>query len=219
MTLQHLLKHLAVLCAPALLAGAVLAATPAASKAPPILVQPQAAGAAAQGMFPAASRPKLMKMTLANAEFSPGVVELVANMQSDRTSESCQFTVNVMSNLSGNDVINTQFAGPLTYHFALPAPAQKFPLSTLPKGKYRINVVAVALANPACVGYASADFEVKRKAMNLGSDITGIQVRDDGYDKVNKAWSVGINGKSDEECGYRIRFKHEASGKMTEFTG
>lgn len=205
------------LVATVLLAASGWAATPPAGK--PAVVQPPAAGAPAQGVFPAGSKPKLWKMSLANAELSPGMVELTANLQSDRASEVCQFTVNVVTNDTSGTVLNTQVFGPLGYSAALPAPALKIPLSKMNTGKYRLNVAAVATPNAACTGAVSADFEVKRKSLFITPDITGISITDQGYNKGNKLWPVAINGKSEGACAYQIRFRHEATGKITDFTG
>lgn len=165
-------------------------------------------------MYPAASKPQLKGMTLANAEFSPGVVDLMVNVQADRQSESCQFTVNVVSNNPGDGTINTQLLGPMTYNFAVPAINQKIPLSVMAVGKYRINIASVVLANPACVGAVSADFEVKRKTLNIPANITGVVVKDDGYKKSQKTWDVSIQGMSPTVCAYQIDFKHLPSNKI-----
>lgn len=175
------------------------------------------AGLGAQGMFPAASKPRLMGMTLAKTEFSPGMVELTLDVKADRPSESCQFTLNVMSNNGGADTINLQLYGPMTYHFAVPAPSQKVPLTTMSVGKYRLNVAAVTLANPACVGAVSADFEVKRQVLHITPDITGVSVKDSDYDKVNKTWMVSLAGMNTANCTASIDFKHVPSGKVSSF--
>lgn len=124
--------------------------------------------------------PKLTKITLSKAEFSPGTIDLIANVQSDKASASCQFNANVFANNSGSDAINGQMAGPLNYNFSLPASAQKLSLGNLTVGKYRLTLTALKLENPACTGDASVDFEVKRQSLLVGTEIgkiTGMHMK------------------------------------------
>ena len=184
---------------------------------------PQAPGQDQQGQKLINSKPKLTKVTLAQTEISPGMVELMANVQSFGTAEACKVKVTVMTRIPGNDAINTVVAGPITIAFALPSAAQKFLIGTISAtGNYRLVVDADAAntnANPICVGNASADFEIKRFKLSIATNITGVKLVDDGYDKTNKFWMVNIEGKSDTPCGYVVRLKHEATGKTIEKTG
>lgn len=191
-------------------AGTLVAGKPGASSVTPV-------GQVGQAMHLAASKPQLRSMSLANSEFSPGVVDLLVNVQADRQSGACQFTVNGVSNNPGDGTINTQVFGPLVYTFSVPAVNQKIPLGVMASGKYRIHIAAAALANPACVGAVSADFEVKRKKINIPANITGVVVKDDDYKKSQKTWDVSIQGMSATACSYEIDFKHLPSNKIYGF--
>lgn len=184
---------------------------------------PQATGQAQQGQQLINSKPRLTKVILAQTEVSPGMVELLANVQSNGPSEPCSFYVTVMTRIPGNDAINTVVVGPILKTFALPAAAQRFSMGTIPAtGNYRLVLDADAAytnANPHCVGSASADFEIKRFKLSIATNITGVKLVDDGYDKTNKIWMVNVEGKSDTPCGYVVRLKHEATGKTIENTG
>lgn len=168
-------------------------------------------------------KPRLTKVTLAQTEVSPGMVELVANVQSNRTSEACSVMVTVMTRNPGNDAINTVVVGPISKTFALPAAAQRFSIGTISAaGNYRLVLDADAgkiYPGSNCVGRESADFEIKRSKLSITSIITGVKLVDDGYDKVNKFWTVNVEGKSETPCGYVVRLTHEATGRTLEKTG
>ena len=160
----------------------------------------------------------VMGMSFVDNEVSPGAVSLLLNLKSDKPGASCPFTLDVMTNNTGADAIAVHVAGPLSYAFALPASAQKVDLGTLPTGKYRLNLVAAGASGP-CAGGATAAFEVKRKNLVMTPDITGISIKDSGYDKLNKTWQVDLQGKRASQCTYVIQFTHLPSGKLFTQTG
>lgn len=175
----------------------------------------------------AALPPKLIKITLANTEFSPGVVELIANVQSDKPGASCQFNASVFTNNSGSDAINAQIIGPLNFNFSLPASAQKLPLGNLSVGKYRMTLTALKAENAACRGEASVDFEVKRKKLYVGTvepgTITGLvyqsqtSLKEDSAHQ-DEALLVAVNGDvsndydKSKQCGWTM-FLVNSEGK------
>jgi len=145
--------------------------------------------------------PKLTKIALASAEFSPGAIDLMATVQSDKPSASCQINASVFTSNSGNDAINAQLVGPLPYNFSLPASAQKLSVGNLQVGKYRLNLSALQTANPACVGEASVDFEVKRKTLAVGTEIGSIT----GMFMKSSASQTPDSARQDEEIQVTVQ--------------
>lgn len=120
-----------------------------------------------------AATPPATKATLKHAELNqtlfaaPGNITVAAMLTGDKGSgTNCNFNASIVKLTDSGDAINPPAVSGVKLTGSLPGLVGPVPANVQP-GKYRVDFAVDSEATSACKGSVSANFEVKRQALNL----------------------------------------------------